>query len=296
MKLFVDALERYRKLNDDEFGCLVRAALAYKATGEELALEGRVDLLWDGLRLEIDRDKVKYTDVSAARAEAGRKGAASRWQKESKSVCHLPSGNEPQGDDNCHLSSGNEPKGDDNCYMANDKNGQEEDKEKDCNKDCNKDKEQDKEKEGEKDAGVPPTSSPAPAPAPMRREERRKERRKHGAYGWVRLTDEEYAGLTAAHGQALADEKIACVDERAQQTGNKRGWKDWHMMVTKAIRENWGEKEKEAAAPRPPAPKQNRFNNFKSSPRDYAALERLELERIDSVLAAGHADMAPGCP
>ena len=35
LKLFVDSLEKYQKLNDSEFGRQVRAALRYKATGAE---------------------------------------------------------------------------------------------------------------------------------------------------------------------------------------------------------------------------------------------------------------------
>lgn len=38
LKLFVDCLERCQKLNDAEFGRLIRAALSYKATGVEVRL------------------------------------------------------------------------------------------------------------------------------------------------------------------------------------------------------------------------------------------------------------------
>ena len=97
LKLFVDSIEKYRKLNDAEFGRLVRAALAYKATGAEANLMGREELLWDGMKLEIDRDNKKYADVASERSVAGKKGAASRWNgkmandsKNGKS--HLPYG------------------------------------------------------------------------------------------------------------------------------------------------------------------------------------------------------------
>ena len=59
LKLFVDSLEKHRKLNDAEFGRLIRAALSYKATGVEVDLSGREELLWDGIKLEIDRDNPK---------------------------------------------------------------------------------------------------------------------------------------------------------------------------------------------------------------------------------------------
>lgn len=94
LKLFVDCLEKYQKLNDTEFGRLVRAALRYKATGAEPDDLGREALVWDGMRLDIDRDNESYTATCSARAEAGKKGAQARWQNHSKNSkngkCHLP--------------------------------------------------------------------------------------------------------------------------------------------------------------------------------------------------------------
>ncbi len=87
LKLFVDCLEKYQKLNDTEFGRLVRAALRYKATGAEPDDLGREALLWDGMRLDIDRDNESYHTVVEARASAGKRccgsmaTAETRWQK-----------------------------------------------------------------------------------------------------------------------------------------------------------------------------------------------------------------------
>lgn len=81
LKLFVDSLEKYQKLNDSEFGRLVRAALRYKATGAEPDDLGREALLWDGMRLDIDRDAEKYERTVAARSEAGKKGGRPKKQK-----------------------------------------------------------------------------------------------------------------------------------------------------------------------------------------------------------------------
>lgn len=55
LKLFVDCLEKYRKLNDAEFGRLIRAALSYTSTGVEVELMGREELLWDGMKLDIGK-------------------------------------------------------------------------------------------------------------------------------------------------------------------------------------------------------------------------------------------------
>ena len=91
LKLFVDVRERYQKLSDAEFGRLIRAALTYKAEGVEVKLQGREELMWDGMKLDIDRDNERQKSVNESRADAGRKGAESRWQKDGKnSKCHLP--------------------------------------------------------------------------------------------------------------------------------------------------------------------------------------------------------------
>lgn len=100
LKLFVDCLEKYQKINDAEFGRLIRAALHYKANGEEVKLTGREELLWDGMKLDIDRDNKRYVEMSEVRAEAGRRGAESRWQTDSKNgKCHLPYGKNGQDKD-----------------------------------------------------------------------------------------------------------------------------------------------------------------------------------------------------
>ena len=122
LKLFVDSLEKYQKLNDSEFGRLVRAALRYKATGAEPDDLGREALLWDGMKLDIDRDNQAYWEIVKSRSEAGKKGACARWQTDSKNgKCHLPYG----------------------------KNGQDKDKEED------KDKKKESAKADEKKAGRP---------------------------------------------------------------------------------------------------------------------------------------------
>lgn len=97
LKIFTDAETKYQKLSDAEFGRLIRAGLHYKETGEEIELTGRESLLWDGMKLDIDKDNAKYSSLCAARSEAGHKGAAARWQTDSKnSKSHLPYGKNSQ--------------------------------------------------------------------------------------------------------------------------------------------------------------------------------------------------------
>ena len=103
LKLFVDCLEKYQRLNDAEFGRLIRAALSYKGSGEEAPLTGREELLWDSLKLDIDRDNQKYDAIVAERKKAGKKGSDSRWQTAAddgkNSNCHLPHGKNGQDKD-----------------------------------------------------------------------------------------------------------------------------------------------------------------------------------------------------
>lgn len=100
LKVYTDAEQKYQKLSDAEFGRLIRAGLHYKETGEEIELTGRESLLWDGMKLDIDRDNEKYDSLCTTRSEAGKRGAAARWQGNGKnSKCHLPYGKNSQDKD-----------------------------------------------------------------------------------------------------------------------------------------------------------------------------------------------------
>lgn len=82
-----------------------------------------------------------------------------------------------------------------------------------------------------------PENESAPAPT---RTARKEQKHKYGEYKWVLLTDEEYARLIADLGEDEAKRCIAYVDEAAQRTHNKNGWKDWNLTVRKCSREGWG--------------------------------------------------------
>ena len=70
----------------------------------------------------------------------------------------------------------------------------------------------------------------------------RSERHKYGQNGLVQQSSEEYGRLVRDYGQAEADRCIAYVDELAQSTGNKNGWKDWNLVVRRCHRDGWGRK------------------------------------------------------
>lgn len=74
--------------------------------------------------------------------------------------------------------------------------------------------------------------APAKPPAPPKKA--------RAPYGWVKLTDAEYERLCRDLGEAEATYWIRLVDEMAQSTWNKNGWKDWNLTVRRAAREKWG--------------------------------------------------------
>jgi len=67
-------------------------------------------------------------------------------------------------------------------------------------------------------------------------------RKKYGEYGWVRLTEEEYSRLISDLGQAKFDRCVAYIDESAQSTKNKNGWRDWNLILRRCARDGWGRK------------------------------------------------------
>ena len=107
--------------------------------------------------------------------------------------------------------------------------------------DTGKEKEVEGEVEGEKEVEVerevekesyytPPKSNPP-------------QRNKHGEYGWVKLTEDEYARLLKDYGPAELERCIQYVDQAAQKTGNKNKWKDWNLVIRSCHREGWGRRQ-----------------------------------------------------
>lgn len=62
---------------------------------------------------------------------------------------------------------------------------------------------------------------------------------KHGSYGWIQLTDLQYNKLVEEFTKDKLDNYINALDEYVQSTGNKNKYKDWNLVLRKAIRENW---------------------------------------------------------
>ena len=72
-----------------------------------------------------------------------------------------------------------------------------------------------------------------------------------GEFGWVKLTQKEHSGLLRDLGEAELNRCIAYVDESAQATSNKNGWKDWNLVLRKCHRDGWGLRQKSYEKPKP---------------------------------------------
>lgn len=116
--------------------------------------------------------------------------------------------------------------------------------EEECNVTCNatvtqsnateEEEEEDIEKENKSVCG-------ADAPPPDESLKKKKPiRKKYGQYGRVLLTDEEHARLLKDLGNEELSRCIQYIDESAQSTGNKNGWKDWNLVLRRCSKQKWG--------------------------------------------------------
>ena len=120
-----DYLEEMEALNDAEFGRLTRALLAYSMTGEQIALCGNERFYAKRVMSQEDRFKASYEEVSVVRSEAGKAGAAARWQngkrifangKNSKAI--------PANGKNGNTETNTETNTDTNILLSNDSKGE----------------------------------------------------------------------------------------------------------------------------------------------------------------------------
>ena len=89
------------ELTDDEFGKFVRAYACYIETGIEPNFSDRsMRMMWKTVKAFDDMNCEKYERTSAARREAGKRGAMKRWVQEGKGIasdnkngkCHFANG------------------------------------------------------------------------------------------------------------------------------------------------------------------------------------------------------------
>jgi hypothetical protein len=108
-----DYLEEMEALNDAEFGRLTRALLVYSMTGEQLALCGNERFYAKRVMAQEDRFKASYDDISTTRREAGKAGAAARWQNGKRIFANGKNGNtETKTKTNTNTQLSNDSKGD----------------------------------------------------------------------------------------------------------------------------------------------------------------------------------------
>lgn len=78
VKIHLDALLAYRRLTDTEFGRAIRCVLQYMADGTDPNLDGKVGIMYDVLREQVDRDRKAYDKRVEAQTENGKKGGRPR--------------------------------------------------------------------------------------------------------------------------------------------------------------------------------------------------------------------------
>ena len=114
----------------------------------------------------------------------------------------------------------------------------------------------------------PTAAAHAPAEAPVEEPQRHR----HGANGWVLLTDEQYKKLLHDLGPAELERCITYVDESAQITKNKNGWKDWNLLIRKCHREQWGAKYPKQKASEQPVQRKKTFSEILAEKKAGGAL------------------------
>lgn len=66
-------------------------------------------------------------------------------------------------------------------------------------------------------------------------------RHKFGTYGRIHLTDKQYQKLIEDFSKEVVDTKINQLDEYVEMNNNKNKYKNFNLVLRKAIRENWFE-------------------------------------------------------
>lgn len=90
MPLPYEWIEEMEELSDAEFGRLMRAAARYSRDGAPIALSGNERFYAKRVMTQQDRYQESYSETSGKRREAGKKGAAKRWDsKNGKAILPL---------------------------------------------------------------------------------------------------------------------------------------------------------------------------------------------------------------
>ena len=72
-----------------------------------------------------------------------------------------------------------------------------------------------------------------------KKEIKKENKHKYGKFGWFLLTDAQIEKLYKDFGKDYINQVIDILDEQIQSTGNKNKYKDWNLVIRKAIRDKW---------------------------------------------------------
>lgn len=203
--LFPEVETVTRKLSDQQFGILIRAVIAYRFRGEVYDGEdAALDIAFQFLANQVDRSEI----VKSKKARA----AEVRWNASSMQGDAEAMQNNAEA-----ISSDAEAMQNDAPILSNP---------------IRSDPIRSDPIQSNPIQNISNTLSPAGAA----------EKRAYGKYGWITLTDQEYAQLQRELGDQELKRCIQYVDESAQANGNRNGWQDFAVILTKCSREGWGVK------------------------------------------------------
>lgn len=84
------------------------------------------------------------------------------------------------------------------------------------------------------------TVTPIPDSKPDSKPNESEARHSRSKNNWVKLSDSELDKLSEKYGETATIAAIDYVDESAQMTANKNKWRDWYLVVNKALKNDWG--------------------------------------------------------
>lgn len=203
---YIPLWDKYRDLFEplsyEEIGRLVVSMMRYK-DGDDPLIDGNERFIWPAIKRDIDASKASYEDRVARQKQNGSKGGRPKGEK---TAAFEENPKNPLVFSETQPFS-EKPKKDNS----------------NCNSNCN----------NISPNGESKRVSRARAPAA-------EAKKSFGAYGWVKLSESEYNRLLNDLGEAEINRCIAYVDESAQGSGNKNGWRDWNLIVRKCSRDKWG--------------------------------------------------------
>ncbi len=210
--IYFDVMEPLQLLSDSERGQLLTAILEYGKSGLAPAFEGALAVAWGFIRPRLDADDEKY--------------ARSILQKQHAVYCRKTKGEKITFEEWLMLSDN--------------------EREQLLSSVIGRTPTTTTSTTTTPTTVTSTTPSPATSTSVKGKADKPTVRKPYGQYGWVRLTDEEYARLQAELGNEELSRCIRYIDESAQANGNKNKWKDWNLVIRKCHRDGWG---KQAARP-----------------------------------------------